>query len=75
MLGEKRIPTRSMPTRPPTASSTSVTKRSRLSIEPPYSSVAEVGAVAQELVDQIAIGAVELDAVEARRDRVRAAAA
>ena len=32
--------------------------------------VAQIGAVAQELVDQIAIGGVELDPVEAGRDRI-----
>ena len=64
------MPTRSMPIASPTASSTSVMKRSRFSIEPPYSSVAKIGAVAQELVDQIAVGAVDLDAVEAGGDRV-----
>ena len=69
-FGEKRIPTRSMPMASPTAVRTLVTKRRRLSIDPPYSSVAMVGGIAQELVDQIAVGAVHLDAVEAGGDRI-----
>ena len=64
------MPTRSMPISAPTASSTSRDEAQPVVDRAAIFVGAEVGAVAQELVDQIAIGAMELDAVEAGGDRV-----
>ena len=55
---------KSSPTRARIARTISSTKRARFSSEPPYSSVAVVDRRAEELRDQVAVGAVQLDAVE-----------
>ena len=64
------MPTLSMPIASPTACSTSRHEAQPVVDRAAIFVVAEVGAVAQELVDQIAVGAVDLDAVEPGADRV-----
>ena len=69
-FGDRRIPVRAIPASLATAldhfahEAQPVVDRAAIIV------VAQIGAVAQELVDQIAIGAVDLDPVEPRRDRV-----
>ena len=64
------MPTRFAPQTEITASVTSSINRARFSIVPPYSSVRVVGAVLQELVEQVAVCAVHLDAVKAGQLRI-----
>ena len=56
--------------RRPPACATSSTKPSRFSTEPPQASVRRLVSRAEELLDQVAVGAVQLDAVEAGGDGV-----
>ena len=63
-FGDSRTAVRSAPIAAATRSVASTRKRIRFS-GAAIIVVAQVGAAAQELVDQIAIGAVQLDAVEA----------
>ena len=67
--GEMRMPTRPAPIAAATAVATSMTKRARFSGLPPYSSVRWLDAGREELVQQVAVGAVDLDAVQAGGDR------
>ena len=68
--GEMRTPVRSAPTAAVTASTTSSRKRAAVLDAAAIAVGALVGAVAQELIDQIAVGAMHLDAVEPGGQRV-----
>ena len=57
---------KSRPTSFRTAAMIASTKRDRFSSEPPYASVPLIGKGGEELVQQIAVGAVDLDGVEPR---------
>ena len=67
--GDSRTPTRSGPQTSHTASTTSRSSRARFSIGPPYD-LAPVGAGIDELVEQVAVGGVNLDALEARLESI-----
>ena len=73
--GEMRMPTLPAPIASATAVATSTTKRARFSGLPPYWSVRWLDAGREELVQQVAVGAVDLDAVQAGGDRPLASAA
>ena len=68
--GETRIPVRAAPIAAATASTTSTTKRMRPCTERAVAVRAQVGVRGEELVQQVAVRCVQLDAVEAGRDRV-----
>ena len=65
--GEMRTPVRSAPATAATASTTSSKNRAAILDAAAVAVGALVGLIAQELVDQIAVGGMHLDAVETRR--------
>ena len=69
-LGERRMPTLSMPIVVADGLEHLASQAKPVLDRAAIIVVAQIGAVAQELVDQIAVGAVDLDAVEAGRDRI-----
>ena len=72
LSGDSRMPTRAAPHTPTTASTTSSSQPRAVGDAAAVGVGSLVGAVAQELVEQIAVRAVHLDAVEARALGVRA---
>src|ERR1700722_16620842 len=70
MPGERRMAVLSAPTSSAIAVATSTAKRARFAMEPPYSSVRVLGAWGEELSDQIAGRAVNLDTISVSLNRV-----
>ena len=73
-VGDSRTPTRSAPQSPMTASVDLDEKARAVCRAAAVTVGAPVGAVAQKLIDQISVGAVQFDAVEARLEGVARAA-